>query len=222
MPHKLAILQHLDELTPVARDVGACNTIFLREVDGKRIYVGTNTDVIGIRDSFYQNVKDPDATFHKRPGLVIGGGGAARSAVYALQRHMQCHPIYIVNRDKAEVDSVISECAAKGFGEGLVHVSAVDQAEALDGPGAIVACVPNFPPVTEAEWTARRVVECMVGKQHKGAMLEMCYHPTVRTEIGDLAERAGWQVMLGTEAMIYQGLEQVRMLLECLALSVES
>jgi len=221
MPHKVAILQHLDELTPVGRDVGACNTIFLKEVDGKRIYVGTNTDVTGIRDSFYYNVKDPDATFHKRPGLVIGGGGAARSAVYALQRQMQCDPIYMINRDKAEVDTVIAECTVKGFGEGLVHVATVEQAEELEGPGAIVACVPNFPPKTEAEWTARRIIQCMVEKKHKGAMLEMCYHPTLRTEIGDLAEEAGWQVILGTEAMIYQGLEQVNRLSKCSSVSVK-
>jgi len=174
MPHKVAILQHLDELTPVGRDVGACNTIFLKEVDGKRTFVGTNTDVTGIRDSFYYNVKDPEATFHRRPALIIGGGGAARSAVYALQRHMQCNPIYIVNRDKAEVDTVISECTVKGFGEGLIHVATVEQAEELEGPGAIVACVPNFPPKTEAEWTARRIIQSMLGKKHKGAMLEMC------------------------------------------------
>jgi quinate dehydrogenase len=28
------------------------------------------------------------------------------------------------------------------------------------------------------------------------------------TQIGELSEKAGWQVILGTEAMIYQGLEQ--------------
>lgn len=35
-----------------------------------------------------------------------------------------------------------------------------------------------------------------------------CYHPTPWTEIAALAEKAGWQVILGTEAVIYQGLEQ--------------
>lgn len=35
-----------------------------------------------------------------------------------------------------------------------------------------------------------------------------CYHPTPWTEIAAIAEKAGWQVILGTEAVIYQGLEQ--------------
>ena len=209
MPYKVAMLKHIDELTPQGRDVGAVNTIIVREENGKRKYVGTNTDVNGIRDSFYQNVSDPDIGFHDRPGLVIGGGGAARSAVYALQRWMRCKPIYIINRDKAEVDAVIEECQSKGFGSDLIHVSTVDQAEQLEGPGAIVACVPDFPPKTSEEWTARRTLECMLAKPHKGAILEMCYHPSLWTQIAEISKQAGWQVILGTEPMIYQGLEQV-------------
>jgi quinate dehydrogenase len=210
MPHKVAILQHLDDLTPEGRDCGACNTILIRKrEDGSRIYVGTNTDVVGIREAFYQNVSDPETVFQNRPGMVIGGGGAARSAVYALRRLMQCKPVYIVNRDKSEVDAVIEECKSKGFGQNLIHVETVEQAEQLQEPGAIVSCVPDFPPRTENEKQARGVIECFLGKEQKGAMLEMCYHPSPWTEIGNLAEKAGWQVILGTEAMIYQGLEQV-------------
>ncbi|KAF1816756.1 quinate dehydrogenase [Eremomyces bilateralis CBS 781.70] len=210
MPHKVAILGFLDELTEEARDVGACNTIFLREKDGKRVYVGTNTDTIGVRDSFYATVKDPEKVFHHRPGMVIGGGGAARSAVYALQRWMHCSPIYIVNRDRSEVDAVISECQKRGLRQDLIHVSTLEQAEELEGPGAIVSCIPNFPPKSPEEKVAREVTECFLNKPHKGAMLEMCYHPSPWTEIGVLAEKSGWTVILGTEAMIYQGLEQDR------------
>jgi quinate dehydrogenase len=211
MPHKVTILKHLDELTPEGLDCGACNTVLIRKnPDGSRRYIGTNTDVIGIREAFYQNVKNPDRAFHNRPGMVIGGGGAARSAVYSLRRMMKCKPVYLVNRDKVEVDAVITECKSRGYGQNLIYVETVEQAEKLAGPGAIVSCIPNFPPRTENEIQSRGVVEVMLAKDHKGAMLEMCYHPTPWTEIGNIAEESGWQVILGTEAMIYQGLEQVR------------
>ncbi|KAE9985295.1 Quinate dehydrogenase [Venturia inaequalis] len=213
MPHKVAILPHLDSLTPEGRDCGAVNTIIIQKdpVTGKRSYVGTNTDVIGIQESFYQNIPNPDAVFHNRPGMVIGGGGAARSAVYALRRLMQCKPVYLINREKSEVDAVIEECKAKGFGQNLIHVETLEEAEKLAGPGAIVSCVPDFPPKTEKEHQARDVLNCMLAKEHKGAILEMCYHPSPWTEIGGLSEKAGWQVILGTEAMIYQGLAQARL-----------
>ncbi|KUI59658.1 Quinate dehydrogenase [Cytospora mali] len=220
MPHKVSILAHLDELTPECRAVGACNTMFIRdEPDAssptgfRRIYCGTNTDVVGVRESFLQNVppSQHDSVFRGRPGLVIGSGGAARSAVYALRQWLGATTIYLVNRDRAEVDAVIAECTAHGYGAGLVHVETVEQARRLEGPGAIVACVPDFPPVTEAEKEARAVTEVfLMEKEHKGAMLEMCYNPTPFTLLGKLAEDAGWQVILGTEALIWQGIEQDR------------
>lgn len=210
MPHKVAILKHMDELTPEGRDCGACNTVLIRKnKDGSRKYIGTNTDVIGIRESFYQNVTYPVEAFHNQPGMVIGGGGAARSAIYALRRMMHCKPVYLVNRFKDEVDEIIEECKARGYGQNLVHVETVEQAKKLHAPKAIVSCIPDFPPVTENEIQARQVVEVLLNTHDKGAFLEMCYHPSPWTEMGRIAEEAGWQVILGTEAMIYQGLEQV-------------
>lgn len=208
MPNKVAILPYLDEMTDECRDVGACNTLFLRERDGRRIFCGANTDVIGIRDSFYQNVTDPSTVFHDRPALVIGGGGAARSAIYALRKWMHVKSIYLVNRDSAEVKAMIEDCTARGYGEGLVHIGSVELAQEVDAPGAIVACVPDFEPRTEEEKLARQITEAMLGKQRKGAMLEMCYNPTPFTRLGAIAEEKGWQVILGTEALIWQGLEQ--------------
>lgn len=210
MPHKVAIMQHLDELTDESRDIGACNTIFIRDLpDGRRLFCGTNTDVIGIRESFLQNVSNPAAIFEGRPGLVIGGGGAARSAVYTLRKWLKVTDIYLVNRDKAEVDSIIAQCTESGYGSGLIHVETVEQAEALQGPGAIVACIPDFPPQTEAEKLARLITHILLRKEHKGAMLEMCYNPSPYTALGALAEAEGWQVILGTEALVWQGIEQV-------------
>lgn len=209
MPHKVAIIPYLDDLTAEGRDVGAVNTIFKRQSDdGRTLLVGTNTDVIGIREAFFQNIPSSTQLFPNRPGMVIGGGGAARSAVFALQRYLHCKPIYIVNRVAEEVEAVIAECTAKGFGHDLIHVQTVKQAEDLDAPGAIVACVPDVPPRTENEWQARNVLEMFFKKMKKGVMLEMCYHPSPDTTLGRLAKEAGWRVILGTEAMIYQGLEQ--------------
>lgn len=73
-----------------------------------------------------------------------------------------------------------------------------------------MACVPNFTPATNEEKQARAVLEAFLQKPHKGAILEMCYHPTPYTEIAEISRTAGWQLILGTEALIYQGLEQDR------------
>jgi quinate dehydrogenase len=87
----------------------------------------------------------------------------------------------------------------------------VAQTALLTGPGAIVSCIPNIPPPkTHEEIEVRKVIEKFLEKDEKGAIEEMCYHPIPYTEIAKISEGRGWQVILGTEAMFYQGLEQDR------------
>lgn len=211
MPYKIEVIPYLDELSPEGKAIGAVNTIWFKtDAAGRRIFVGTNTDCIGIRDAFFTNVKD-SSMFRGRPGLVVGGGGTCRAAVYALQNFLGCSPVYIINRDKSEVDAVIAECNARGFGEDLIHVSSNTQAHQMQAPGAIVSAVPDFRPVTENEKTAREVLTIFLSKPAKGVLLEMCYHPSPNTEISKVAKALGWPVVMGTEAMIGQGFEQARL-----------
>jgi quinate dehydrogenase len=211
MPYKMAIIPHLDELTPEGEAIGAINTIFLKtNSDGSRRYCGTNTDCIGVREAFLGNVSDA-SIYRGKPGLVVGGGGTSRAAIYAFQNFLGCSPIYMVNRDKSEVDAVIQECNSRGFGKDIKHVSTISEAESLAPPGAIVSAIPDFAPQTAEERTARRIVETFLNASQKGALLEMCYHPSPNTEIDAMARKQGWQVIIGTEAMIEQGLEQARL-----------
>jgi len=48
----------------------------------------------------------------------------------------------------------------------------------------------------------------MLRKEPKGAMLEMCYNPTPWTELAAIATGEGWQVIPGTEALVWQGVQQ--------------
>ena len=74
MPFKVAVIPYLDELEPAGQAVGAVNTIFYRQnLDGSRRFVGTNTDVLGVRDAFLNNTTD--TSYVGKPGLVVGGGG---------------------------------------------------------------------------------------------------------------------------------------------------
>ncbi|CAK7200579.1 Quinate dehydrogenase [Sporothrix eucalyptigena] len=214
MPNKVAIIPYLDKLTPEATAIGACNTIYLEEdpATGRRLLCGANTDTVGVRDSFTQNMTKEELTdnVRGRPGLIIGGGGAARSAVYALREGLGCTAIYLVNRDAKEVDQVISDLQQSGFGtDNIFHVATVEQAQSLPAVGVAVGCVPDLPPRSEEEIVARKITEVFLTKG-KGAILEMCYNPSPYTELGALAGQHGWQVILGTEALIYQGLEQDR------------
>jgi len=208
MPFKVAVIPFLDELTEAGEAVGAINTIFCRnDRDGRRRYIGTNTDVLGIRDAFLNNVSG--TKYVGKPAVVVGGGGTCRAAVYALRELLGCSPVYIVNRDKSEVDVVIDEYASRDAAQGLVHIATVEQASSVTPPGIIVSAVPDFAPKSANEVVARQIVEILLQRGDAGSpLLEMCYHPTPETAISRLAEEAGWKVIGGIEAMLGQGLAQ--------------
>lgn len=208
MPYKVAIIPHLDEIDENAKSVGAVNTIYVRFKDGRAVNIGTNTDTVGIRDAFVFNVPEVAATAKGKPGLVYGGGGACRSAVYALKEYLGCSKIYLVNRFASEVEKIQEEMAANGFTGEIVHIATPEQAKEVANPHLIVLAVPDFAPVTDEEKLARETLDVFINQENKGAVLEMCYHPTQITRLYLAFHEAGWDVVGGIEAMIYQGFAQ--------------
>ncbi len=78
IPHKEAVMQYLDEIDPVARSIGAVNTVIVR--DGK--LVGTNTDAYGFMENLRHSVTNI-APYLERV-VIYGAGGAARAVIYGL------------------------------------------------------------------------------------------------------------------------------------------
>lgn len=79
IPHKQSVMPLLDVLSPVAREIGAVNTI-LRH-DG--MLVGENTDAAGFMADLIR-LAPQIRTHDPKIALVLGAGGAARAVIYAL------------------------------------------------------------------------------------------------------------------------------------------
>jgi len=90
IPHKVEVMPLLDEVLPIAKAVGAVNTV--RRV-GER-WVGTNTDVAG----FLEPLKKLNCDWANTPALILGSGGAAK-AVVAACLELGCSVIHVVGRD---------------------------------------------------------------------------------------------------------------------------
>lgn len=76
MPHKQAILRHLGGCDPLAAAIGAVNTVVVR--GGGKLY-GYNTDYVGVLRAV-----EPRIRLHGSRALILGAGGAARAAAFAL------------------------------------------------------------------------------------------------------------------------------------------
>ncbi|MBT0668864.1 shikimate dehydrogenase [Novosphingobium profundi] len=106
MPHKLAVMPLLDRLEPIAKTIGAVNTI-LREDDGT--LTGTNTDAPG----FLEPLRPLLAKTHLfRMARVLGTGGAARAIVAALAA--EHFTIVLAGRSPEKARSMLDEIAPDG------------------------------------------------------------------------------------------------------------
>ncbi|XP_020400439.1 shikimate dehydrogenase 1 isoform X2 [Zea mays] len=88
IPHKEAAVRCCDEVDPVARDIGAVNTI-VRRPDGK--LVGYNTDYVGAISAIEDGIKESEPTDPDKSPLagrlfvVIGAGGAGKALAYGAK-----------------------------------------------------------------------------------------------------------------------------------------
>lgn len=105
IPHKVAIMPFLDEIDPDAELIGAVNTVLVRE--GR--LTGYNTDGLGLVAALADKLSfDPRG----KQVLVIGAGGAARSAVVALARAGAVR-VHVANRTKDAALALVALVAGR-------------------------------------------------------------------------------------------------------------
>lgn len=110
VPHKEAVIAHLDRVEPDAAMIGAVNTI-VAETDG---LVGHNSDVTG----FAEPLADLGPRLCRV--AVIGAGGAARAALAALRRWPDISVVLLARRpeqarallDHLAIDGEVAPIAA--------------------------------------------------------------------------------------------------------------
>ncbi len=112
MPHKQAVIAHLDRLDPIAARIGAVNTIV---PDGGAL-VGYNTDAPG----FLEPIAPMLARKHLfRMARVLGTGGAARAIVAALADEGMV--IVLAGRNPATARQLLDELAPPCPGSAIEH-----------------------------------------------------------------------------------------------------
>ncbi len=106
MPHKRAIIAELNSLDPLARAIGAVNTV-VRQDDGS--LRGYNTDVGGFLEPLRANLGQQHLF---RMARIIGTGGAARGIVAGLVEHG--FTIVLAGRDPAKASAILADIDPDG------------------------------------------------------------------------------------------------------------
>ena len=180
IPHKQKIIRYLDTVDPLARRIGAVNTVWRK--GGK--WRGANTDAAGVTEPLQRILRLPKSSV-----LIVGNGGAARSAACALSDAGA--KICLVGRNADRVRALAKVCGA----EPLLR-------EQLTGRhfDAVVHATPlgMFPHVHECFFNGSIPAE---------VVFDMVYNP-LETELIKRAREQGKAVVPGVEMFIEQAVRQ--------------
>ncbi|WP_126427792.1 shikimate dehydrogenase [Brevibacillus marinus] len=188
IPHKVAILPLLDEVDPLARQIGAVNTV----VNEQGRLIGYNTDGLGYVRSL---VEETHLDLTQQRVTLLGAGGAARAVACTLvQQGVKAIRIINRSREKAEqLASLLRPAADVQVVEPNACQQAVESATLLIN----TTSVGMYPHTAEmpipAEWL------------HSGQIVsDLIYNP-LQTKLLAEAERAGAKTHGGVGMFVYQG-----------------
>lgn len=102
IPHKFEALESVSQLDPLAKALGAVNTVVFRE--GERL--GFNSDgpgfIASVRESFGAELSDLRI-------LIIGAGGGAGRAVAVQSALANCKSLHLINRSPEKAVTLVQE-----------------------------------------------------------------------------------------------------------------
>ena len=106
IPHKVAAMEHLDEVEETARRIGAVNTV----VASHGRLVGSNTDWLGAVHALERETKLDGAR-----AVVLGAGGTARAVTWGLRSRGAS--VRVLNRTPEKARQLAGELGAEAGGD---------------------------------------------------------------------------------------------------------
>jgi len=121
IPHKLAIIDHLDEIADVDAQIGSVNTVVN---EGGKLR-GFGSDGPGAR----QALVEAGAQVAGQPVLILGSGGAARAIAFDLAHRATPSSLFILGAIEEELRALVSELREKTAVNATGEILAEDSLE---------------------------------------------------------------------------------------------
>lgn len=185
-PYKQEILPLLDELSDAAREVGAVNTVVLK--DGRRF--GHNTDMWGFREGFRRGMQGAA----RDSVLLVGAGGAGVAVAHAL---LDCGVgrLQVADRQPERAEALAGRISAR-FGAGRAQAVGDLVAAAAEADGIV-----NATPVGMAKLPGMPLPAAAVEPRHWVA--DIVYFP-LETELLRQARAKGCRTLSGEGMAVFQ------------------
>jgi len=185
IPHKEKVMELLDSIDPVAKKIGAVNTI----VRSDDILSGFNTDWLGATSALEEQI-----SLSGRKVVILGAGGSARAIGFGMQE--KGADFILASRTESRGRALADEldCSwisltntAELRGDVLINATSVGMVPEIENSPVVDSVLPRFQVV-----------------------MDIVYAP-LKTRLLTTAEKAGCEIINGLEMLLYQGVAQFEM-----------
>jgi len=185
IPHKVSVMDFLDELDDTAKKIGAVNTIINRA----GVLTGYNSDGLGAVKALFERTEIKDKNV-----VILGAGGAARAIGFAIIS--EGGRVTVINRTAAKGEEL-----AKDLGADSQPISKMNK----------IAChilinttpVGMMPDIDTMPVRKQDLDKTMV-------VMDVVYNP-LKTRLLRAAENIGCQTIDGVSMFVYQGAFQLEL-----------
>jgi shikimate dehydrogenase len=195
IPHKQNVLVTLDHLDPIAKEIGAVNTIKFQDNEA----IGYNTDGKGCLRALEEKT-----SLYNRDIVVVGAGGASRAICYQLA-HSEINSLTIINRDINKAQTLASDIMNSGILPEMRFDTLTNLSLQLQDTDILINTTPlgmkGYPdqnPIALADSIPENII-----------VNDIVYNP-IETNLIKEAKKAGAETISGIRMLIYQAAEAIK------------
>lgn len=193
IPHKVDVMQYLDELDEVARLIGAVNTIDFKNLKGY------NTDGIGAVKAI------EEVTSIKNKNVIVAGAGGASRAISFYIAKYGAESLTILNRNEAKAESLASDVSDSGLIGEVAYDSINAIGNYMEGADVLIDTTPlgmhpniSDEPIVKADMMDEDLV-----------VFDAVYNPNETVLIKEVI-KANAKPVYGIKMLLYQGAESFK------------
>ena len=193
IPHKVDVMQYLDELDEVARLIGAVNTIDFKNLKGY------NTDGIGAVKAI------EEVTSIKNKNVIVAGAGGASRAISFYIAKYGAESLTILNRNEVKAESLASDVSDSGLIGEVAYDSINAIGNYMEGADVLIDTTPlgmhpniSDEPIVKADMMDEDLV-----------VFDAVYNPNETVLIKEVI-KANAKPVYGIKMLLYQGAESFK------------
>lgn len=195
IPHKVEVMNHVDEITDVDRHIGSINTVI--NENGKLIGLGTDGP------GACKAIVDAGVDLNSKHVLMLGAGGASRAIAFSLADRFNLAELALLDINQGMLDELAADLSS-GTGAAIYHEQLQENslAECMQRADLIIHCTPvGMHPNEDASLVPPELF------RSGQVVFDIVYTP-LETKLVKEAKAHGLQIISGVEMFVNQAVLQ--------------